>query len=61
MKSIDLRWQDLVTLANEGKVEVDEITVTVSRPLLPSINISVDDRERDYVLFAIDKTDDIKP
>jgi hypothetical protein len=61
MKSIELKWQDLVTLAGEGKVEVDEITVTVGRPLLPVISISVDDSERDYVQFAIDKTDDIEP
>jgi hypothetical protein len=53
---ISLTWQDLVKIANTGKVEKGDITVMIPRPMLPTITISPDGKTGS-VLFTVDESD----
>ena len=50
---IPLTWIDLVKLASNGKVEKDGNTLSVSRPVLPDLQIS-EDGLRGFVRFTVD-------
>jgi hypothetical protein len=53
---ISLTWQDLVKLANTGKVEKGENNVIITRPMLPTITISPDGLSGS-VQFTVDESD----
>jgi len=57
---ISLTWQDLVKIANTGKVEKGEHTVIITRPMLPTIIISPDGLTGS-VQFTIDDADSNAP
>jgi hypothetical protein len=50
---ISLTWGDLVKLASNGKVEKEGNTLSVSRPILPDLQISADGL-RGFVRFTVD-------
>jgi hypothetical protein len=52
---IPLTWGDLVKLASDGKVEKDGNTLSVSRPVLPDLQISADGL-RGFVRFTVDES-----
>jgi hypothetical protein len=52
---IPLTWGDLVELASKGKVEKDGNTLSVSRPVLPDLQISADGL-RGFVRFTVDES-----
>jgi hypothetical protein len=52
---IPLTWGDLVKLASNGKVEKDGNTLSVSRPILPDLQISADGL-RGFVRFTVDES-----
>jgi hypothetical protein len=52
---IPLTWVDLVKLASSGKVEKDGNTLSVSRPVLPDLQISADGL-RGFVRFTVDES-----
>ena len=52
---IPLTWVDLVKLATNGKVEKDGNTLSVSRPILPDLQISADGL-RGFVRFTVDES-----
>jgi hypothetical protein len=52
---IPLTWGDLVKLASNGKVEKDGNTLSVSRPVLPDLQISADGL-RGFVRFTVDES-----
>jgi len=54
--NIDLSWDDLVKLASNSKLEKDGITLTISRPVLPDLEI-VPDGSKGFVRFTLDETD----
>jgi hypothetical protein len=53
---ISLTWNDLVKLAANGTVEKDGNTLSVTRPILPDLNISSDGL-RGFVRFTVDESD----
>jgi len=52
---IPLTWGDLVKLASNGKVEKDGNTLSVSRPIIPDLQISADGL-RGSVRFTVDES-----
>jgi hypothetical protein len=52
---IPLTWGDLVKLASNGKVEKDGNTLSVSRPILPDLQIFADGL-RGFVRFTVDES-----
>jgi hypothetical protein len=52
---IPLTWVDLVKLASNGKVEKDGNTLSVSRAILPDLQISADGL-RGFVRFTVDES-----
>jgi hypothetical protein len=53
---IYLTFSDLAKLAANGKVEKDENTLSVSRPILPAVSVSPDGL-RGSVRFTVDESD----
>jgi hypothetical protein len=53
---IPITWGDLVLLAAKGKVEKDGNILSVSRPILPDLQISADGLPG-FVRFTVDKSD----
>ena len=51
---INLTWEDLVQLGQHRKIEKGNVTVTLSRDLLPTFKLALKNRTGSSVLFTVD-------